>query len=42
MFDRAVLGLDLGSYSIKAVELRADLRSLEFVRFEEQLLPRAA
>ena len=42
MFDRAVLGLDLGSYSIKAVELRADLRSMKFVRFEEQLLPRAA
>ena len=42
MFDRVVLGLDLGSYSIKAVELRADLRSMEFVRFEEQLLPRAA
>ncbi len=42
MFDRVILGLDLGSYSVKAVELRADLRSMEFVRFEEHVLPRTA
>ena len=42
MFDRVILGLDLGSYSIKAVELRVDLRSTEFVRFEEHVLPRTA
>ncbi len=39
MFDRRVLGLDIGSYSVKAVELCADWRRSEFVRFEEQVLP---
>jgi len=35
MFSRRVLGLDIGSYSVKAVELRAGLRDLEFLRLEE-------
>ena len=35
MFSRTVLGLDIGSYSVKAVELRAGLRDLEFLRLEE-------
>ncbi len=42
MFDRVVLGLDVGSYAVKAVELRAGLRSVEFVRFEQLVLPRDA
>lgn len=39
MFERRVLGLDVGSYSVKAAELRAGLRGVEFVRFEEERLP---
>ena len=42
MLDRHVLGLDVGTHSVKAVELRADLRRLEFIRFEEQVLSREA
>ena len=39
MFGRIVLGLDIGSYSVKVAELRAGLRSLEFLRFEEAHIP---
>ena len=39
MFDRVVLGLDVGSYAVKAVQLRAGLRDVEFVRFEQLVLP---
>ena len=39
MFTRTVLGLDIGSYSIKAAELEAGVRSAEFVRFEEARIP---
>jgi general secretion pathway protein L len=39
MFGRKVLGLDLGSYSLKLVELRAGLRGVEFLRCEELPLP---
>jgi type IV pilus assembly protein PilM len=39
MFDRRILGLDLGSYAVKAAELRAGLRGVEFIRFEEERLP---
>ncbi len=35
MFERNVLGLDIGSYSVKAAVLKAGLRGVEFVRFEE-------
>jgi type IV pilus assembly protein PilM len=41
MFERVVLGLDVGSYSVKAVELRAGLRGVAVVRCEEQPLPAA-
>jgi type IV pilus assembly protein PilM len=39
MFERTVLGLDVGSYSVKAAQLRAGLRGVEFMRFEEGRLP---
>jgi general secretion pathway protein L len=39
MFERTITGLDVGSHSVKAAELRAGLRTVEFVRFEEGLLP---
>lgn len=39
MFERTITGLDIGSYAIKAAELRSGLRQVEFVRFEEALLP---
>ncbi|MEE9281098.1 MAG: pilus assembly protein PilM [Myxococcota bacterium] len=42
MFERVVLGLDVGSYSVKAVELRADLRRSELLRFEEHVFPLGA
>lgn len=42
MFERSIVGLDVGCYSIKAVELRADLRETELFRLEELLLPAAA
>ena len=39
MFTRSVLGLDVGSYAVKAAEMRAGLRGVEFVRFESARLP---
>jgi type IV pilus assembly protein PilM len=37
MFGWVILGLDVGSYSVKAAELRAGLREVEFARFEEEV-----
>jgi general secretion pathway protein L len=42
MFERNVVGLDIGSYSVKVAELAAGLRGAEFTRFTELLLPRGA
>ena len=39
MFERAVLGLDIGSYSVKAAELRAGFRGVEFLRLEAARIP---
>jgi general secretion pathway protein L len=39
MFERTILGLDVGSFAVKAAVLRAGLRSLEFERFEDAALP---
>ncbi len=39
IFGRVILGLDVGSYSVKAAELHAGLREVEFVRFEEEIFP---
>lgn len=42
LIGRHVVGLDAGSWSVKAVEIKAGLRSFELVRFEEQRLPHDA
>ena len=42
MFGRIVLGLDIGTYSVKIAELREGLRSVEFLRFEEARFPPGA
>jgi len=42
MFERSVLGLDIGSWSVKVAELSAGLRDVKFVRFAELELPRGA
>ncbi len=42
MFERIVLGLDIGTYSVKIAELREGLRSVEFLRFEEARIPASA
>ncbi len=42
MFEQSILGLDVGSWSVKFAELRAGLRDAHFVRFEELILPDAA
>ena len=42
MFERIVLGLDIGTYSVKIAELQAGLRSVKFLRFEEARLPSGA
>lgn len=39
MIGRTVTGLDLGSWAVKAVELRAGLRAVEVVRAEQMRLP---
>ena len=39
MFERTVVGLDIGSYSVKAAVLKGGLRNAEFVRFEETRIP---
>ncbi len=41
MLDRTILGLDIGSWSVKAVELRAGLGSLRVLRVAEGRLPDA-
>jgi len=40
MFERSVLGLDIGSWSVKIAELSAGLRTAKFVSFAELELPR--
>ncbi len=42
MFERSVVGLDIGSWSVKVAELAAGLRGARFVRFAELRLPRNA
>jgi type IV pilus assembly protein PilM len=42
MFERSVVGLDIGSWSVKVAELNAGLRGATFVRFAELELPRSA
>lgn len=42
MFERSVVGLDIGSWSVKVAELSAGLRGASFVRFAELELPRGA
>ena len=42
MLERSVLGLDIGSWSVKIAELRAGLRGASFARFAELELPRNA
>ncbi len=42
MFERTILGLDIGTYSVKAAVLSAGLRNVEFKAFDELLLPRDA
>lgn len=39
---RTVVGLDIGSYAVRAAELRAGLRDMELVRVEELQLPQGA
>ena len=39
---RTVVGLAIGSYAVRAAELRARLREMELVRVEALLLPRGA
>ena len=39
MIGRSVLGLDIGSYSVKVAELKAGLRSVRLMRAEELVLP---
>jgi type IV pilus assembly protein PilM len=42
MFERSIVGLDVGSWSLKLAELSAGLRDASFVRFAELPLPQAA
>jgi type IV pilus assembly protein PilM len=42
MLERSVLGLDIGSWSVKVAELSAGLRGATFTRFAELELPRNA
>jgi general secretion pathway protein L len=42
MLGRTVLGLDVGSWSVKAAELQAGLRGVEFLRLEHLVLPASA
>lgn len=42
MFERTILGLDVGSYAVKAVELEAGLRGIRLVRFCTRVLPQEA
>ena len=42
MFERSIVGLDVGSWSLKLAELSAGLRGASFVRFAELQLPQAA
>ncbi|MBW2280271.1 MAG: pilus assembly protein PilM [Deltaproteobacteria bacterium] len=42
MIGRSVVGLDIGSYSVKVTELKAGLRSVRLIRAEELVLPHDA
>jgi type IV pilus assembly protein PilM len=42
MFERTILGLDVGSYAVKAAVVRAGPRSWEFERFAHARLPQGA
>jgi type IV pilus assembly protein PilM len=42
MFERTILGLDIGSYSAKMAVLRAGLRAVECTAFEQLVFPREA
>jgi len=42
MFERSIVGLDIGSWSLKLAELAAGLRGASFARFAELPLPQAA
>jgi len=42
MFERSVVGLDLGSFSLKLAEMAAGLRGASFTRFSELPLPQGA
>jgi type IV pilus assembly protein PilM len=42
LLGRTVVGLDIGSYAVRAAELRAGLREMELVRVEELFLPQGA
>ena len=42
MFERSIVGLDFGSWSLKLAEAFAGLRGAAFVRFAELLLPQGA
>ena len=42
MFERSIVGLDVGSWSLKLAELSAGLRGAAFVRFAELPLPQEA
>lgn len=42
MFERSVVGLDIGSWSLKLAELSAGLRDASFTRFAELALPQSA
>ena len=42
MLGRSILGLDIGSWSVKACELRQEIRGCSLVRFESQQLPESS
>ena len=39
MFEQTIVGLDIGSWSVKFVEMEAGLRGAHFTRFDELMLP---
>jgi type IV pilus assembly protein PilM len=39
MFEQTIVGLDIGSWSVKFAEMEASLRGAHFTRFEELILP---
>ena len=42
MLGRSIPGLDLGTWSVKACELRQELRESTLIRFEAQRFPNSA